>query len=150
MTLSKNSKIILAGIVIFIAILSILLMSAPTLSSTELTIEELLQQEDQLQGKYVTTQGLLIEESIEWDPDKIELTFQIEDENGKTLSVYHHGVIPDNFSDGIIVILKGFLQEDGIFNAEKIQTQCPSKYESEDRENYDIELHKEILDSSND
>lgn len=147
--MSKNSKIILAGVVIFVAILSILLMSAPTLSSTELTIEELLKQDEQLQGKYVTTQGLLIEETIEWNADKIELTFQIEDENGQTLSVYHHGVIPDNFSDGIIVILKGFLQEDGIFNAEKIQTQCPSKYESVDRANYDIELHKEILNSSN-
>jgi len=148
--LSKNSKIIIAGVAIFIAILSILLMSAPTLSSTELSIEEILLNEKELQSKYITTQGLLIADSIAWNPDKIELTFQIEDENGKSISVYHHGVKPDNFSDGIIVILKGFIQEDGVFNAEKLQTQCPSKYESENPENYDIELHKEILDSSND
>lgn len=51
---------------------------------------------------------------------------------------------PDNFSDDLIVIVHGYLGENGVFEAGKVQTGCPSAYEGEDPENYDPEMHRDM------
>lgn len=144
--MSKNKKIV-AGLIMGAAALAIMLFaSMPSANSKEITISDLLQAPGRYAGEYIMTQGLLRGDSIKWDADNIRLEFEIYDEHDAVLSVYHDGIKPDNFSDGIIVIVEGFLHEEGTFEAEKIRTKCPSKYESADMENYDIEQHKKILE----
>ncbi|WP_249365514.1 cytochrome c maturation protein CcmE [Cytobacillus citreus] len=123
----------------------------PSAGSKEVSIEELMTKKDIYQDEYVLTQGLLKEDSVKWNADKIELKFEIFEE-GKTtyLPIRYEGVKPDNFSDDVIVIVEGYLREDGVFEAEKVQTKCPSKFEVEDPKNYDAEMHKKINENKQD
>ena len=144
--MSKNKKII-TGLIMGAAALAIMLFaSMPSANSKEISIADLIKDSEKYEGEYLMTQGLLRADTIQWDDDNIQLDFEIVDENDLALPVYHKGIKPDNFSEGIIVIVEGFLNEQGVFEAEKVRTKCPSKYESEDMDNYDIDTHKKILE----
>ncbi|GIN61314.1 cytochrome c-type biogenesis protein CcmE [Robertmurraya siralis] len=148
--MTKNKKIITGLMLAAVAIAIMMFSSMPSAGSKEISISELEQNKAEYVGEYLMTQGLLNKESIKWDADKIELQFEIYDENNVSLPVFHKGIKPDNFSDDIIVIVEGMLDKNGVFEAEKVQTKCPSKYEGEDMENYDVETHKQILGEQKD
>ncbi|MED3549008.1 cytochrome c maturation protein CcmE [Cytobacillus praedii] len=147
--MSKNKKIIF-GLSLFAAAIMIMFFSTmPSAGSKEITIEELLT--ENYKDEYVLTQGMLKQDSVKWDADKIELTFEIVDEEtNASLPIIYNGVKPDNFSDDVIVIVEGFIRDNGVFEAEKVQTKCPSKYEGEDTENYDMEMHKNMNENKQD
>lgn len=143
--MSKNKKIMFGLTLVAAAFIVLFFTTMPSAGSKEVSIEELLKNKNSYKNEYVLTQGLLNKDSVEWNADKIELKFEIyEDGKEVYLPVVYMGVKPDNFSDDVIVIVEGFLKENGVFEAEKVQTKCPSKYEGEDPENYDVEMHKEI------
>jgi cytochrome c-type biogenesis protein CcmE len=146
--MSKNKKILSALALMGIAVFIMAFASMPAAGSKEITITNLVEESSKFDGDYVMTQGLLIKDTIQWNADKLELRFEIYDENETVLQVFHKGVQPDNFTDDVIVIVEGFLQDDGVFEAEKVMTKCPSKYEGEDMENYDGEMHKELFKDS--
>ncbi len=143
--MKKNTKVLLGGVAIILAILILLIAATPGASGTEISIKEAVENPAKYDGKYVKTQGLLVEDSIDWRADEIELRFDIVDEEGNVLTVFHHGVRPDNFSEGVITMIEGYIVPGEPFQAERVQTKCPSKYEGEDPKNYDQELHKEVL-----
>lgn len=142
--MKKNTKMLMGFSAIFIGIVILLIAATPGSSGTELTLEEFIKEPLKYEDRYVMTQGNLIEDSIKWDADKIELRFDIQDEKSNILHVVHQGVKPDNFSEGVIVMVEGFVNADGSFTAEKVQTKCPSKYEGEDPSNYDPEMHEKL------
>jgi len=143
--MTKNKKIMFGLTLVAAAFIILFFTTMPSAGSKEVSIEELMNNKKLYKDEYVLTQGLLNHDSIEWNADKIELKFKIYEE-GKAvnLPILYMGVKPDNFSDDVIVIVEGFLRSDGVFEAEKVQTKCPSKYEGEDPENYDAEMHKEM------
>lgn len=144
--MKKNTKVILAGSSIIVAILILLIAATPGASGTEIPLAEAVNNPEKYTDRYINTEGFLVEDSIDWRADEIELRFDIVDEDGNVLSVFHERVRPDNFSEGVIVLLGGYIQPDGIFYAERVQTRCPSVYEAEKPEGeYDPELHREIL-----
>lgn len=143
--MKKNTIMTMAGLAIAAAILILLMAATPASSGIELPLKELLENQEKHKDDFVTVEGLLIEESIDWNADDIVLKFDVQDEEGHTMHVVYEGVRPDNFSEGVIAILQGYLGEENTFNAESVQTRCPSKYEGEDMENYDPEFHKEKL-----
>ncbi|UTR16609.1 cytochrome c maturation protein CcmE [Salipaludibacillus sp. LMS25] len=142
--MKKNTKVLLAGSLIFMSILVLLITATPTSSGAEISINELNEKAYEYKERYITTEGFLIENSVDWNADAIELQFHIQDEDGHILPVYYHGVKPDNFSDDVIVIVHGYVTSDGIFEAEKVQTRCPSVYEGEDPEDYDPDFHRNM------
>lgn len=143
--MTKNKKIMFGLSLVAAAFIILFFTTMPSAGSKEVTIEELMNNKKTYKGEYVLTQGLLKKESVKWDADKIELKFEIYEEGKEVeLPVRYMGVKPDNFSEDVIVIVEGFFQKDGVFEAEKVQTKCPSKYEGEDPENYDVEMHKEM------
>jgi cytochrome c-type biogenesis protein CcmE len=143
--MKKNTKVLLGGCTIILSILILLIAATPGASGTEISIHEVLANPEKYEGRYVTTEGFLIQDSIDWRADEIELRFDIVDSDGNVLSVFHHGVRPDNFSEGVITILEGFIEPGEPFRAERVKTKCPSKYEGEDPKEYDPEFHKELL-----
>lgn len=143
--MKKNTIMTMAGLAIAAAILILLMAATPGSSGVELPLKDLLEKQEEHKDDYVTVEGLLIEDSIEWNADEIELKFDVQDEEGNKMQVVYNGVKPDNFSEGVIAILQGYLGDKDTFIAESVQTRCPSKYEGEDMENYDPELHKEKL-----
>lgn len=145
--MKKNTKMLMGFSAIFIGIVILLIAATPGSSGTELTLEEFIKEPLKYEDRYVMTQGNLIEDTISWDADKIDLRFDIKDEKGNVLHIQHNGVKPDNFSEGVIVIIEGFVNKDGSFTAEKVQTKCPSKYEGEDAGNYDPETHQKLTET---
>jgi len=142
--MNKNTKVLFGGAMIFISIIILLITATPASSGSEISIEQIKQNSEEFTDRYITTEGFLVEGSVEWNADDIELEFQIKDEEGNVLPIFYKGVSPDNFSDDVIVIVHGHIGDDGVFGAEKVQTRCPSAYEGEDPENYDPEMHREI------
>ncbi|MCQ6278058.1 cytochrome c maturation protein CcmE [Bacillus sp. EB600] len=146
--MKKNTMVLIGGFIIAGAIVFLLMAATPGSSGVELTMKQLLATQDQHKNDFVTVEGLLIEKSIQWDADKIQLKFDLKDKSGNMLHAEYHGVKPDNFTEGITVILKGSPTGNASFKAEDIQTRCPSKYEGKDVKDmpgYDPKTHKEAL-----
>ncbi|MDQ1145094.1 cytochrome c-type biogenesis protein CcmE [Bacillus sp. SORGH_AS 510] len=144
--MKKNTMVMLGGFVIAAAIIFLLMAATPGSSGVELKMKELLATQDQHKDDFVTVEGLLMEDTIKWNPDKIELKFDVKDNDGNVLHVIHQGPKPDNFSEGVITILQGSPTKKDTFEAETVKTRCPSKYEGKDMKDYDPETHKEKLD----
>jgi cytochrome c-type biogenesis protein CcmE len=144
--MKKNTMVTIGGLIIAGAIVFLLMAATPGSSGVEISLKELTENQQKYEDNYVTVEGLLIADSVLWDADKIEIQFQVKDNDGNTLHVIHNGVKPDNFTEGVIVILQGNpSKEKGEFVAETVKTRCPSKYEGENMENYDSEAHKNKL-----
>ncbi|MFT9600498.1 cytochrome c maturation protein CcmE [Mesobacillus sp.] len=142
--MSKNKKIVVGLSLAAVAFVIMMFSTMPSAGSKEITIGDLSKNGSKYEGDYIMTQGLLNKDSVKWDADKLELRFELYEEGQGTLKVFHKGIKPDNFTEDVIVLVEGFIQEDGVFEAEKVQTKCPTKYEGEDMENYDTEMHKEM------
>lgn len=143
--MKKNTMVMLGGFIIAAAIVFLLMAATPGSSGIELTMDELLANQEKHKDDFVTVEGLLIEDSIKWNADKIELKFDLKDNDGNIMHVIHNGTRPDNFSEGVIVILQGAPTKKNTFEAETVKTRCPSKYEGEDMENYDPQKHEKLL-----
>lgn len=141
----KNMKVILGSSVVLLSILVMLIVVTPSVSGSEVSISHLVENKEELQDTFITTEGLLVDGSIDWDADQIELKFELEDESGGVLPVHYEGVEPDNFTDEVYIIVHGHIDQDGIFTAENVQTRCPSTYEGMDMDpaEYDPEIHRQ-------
>lgn len=142
--MKKNMKIILGVSTLFLSIIILLITATPAASGSEISILEVNTNAQEYEDRHITTEGFIAPDSIEWDADAVELKFTIEDDDGNQLDVTHNGVEPDNFTDDVIVIVHGYILGDGTFDAERVQTRCPSTYEGEDIEDYDAEHHREL------
>ena len=143
--MKKNTIVMLGGFIIAGAIVFLLMAATPGSSGVELTMKQLIATQSQHKDDFVTVEGLLKEDSIKWNPDKIELKFDIHDNDGNMLHVVHNGPKPDNFSEGVIVILQGAPTTKDHFSAETVKTRCPSKYEGKDMKDYDPKKHEKLL-----
>lgn len=142
--MKKNMKIIIGSGAVLLSILVMLIVVTPSVSGSEVTIQYLNDNKAELTETYITTEGLLVEDSIDWNADDVQLNFELEDESGAVLPVHYQGVEPDNFTEEVFIIVHGNIAEDGIFTAEKVQTRCPSTYEGMDPKDYDPEIHRKM------
>jgi len=64
--------------------------------------------------------------------DSLEYRFDVQS-NGQVIRAYYTGIVPDTFKEDAEVVLKGRLENDGIFYVEKdgVMAKCPSKYTPE-------------------
>ena len=93
------------------------------------TIAELGQMGDQAKGKRLRVGGDVQAGSI--IRNGAEVSFVMHQES-KTLKVVYSGIdpLPDTFKDGAQALADGKLGPDGVFQANKIQAKCASKYEA--------------------
>lgn len=76
--------------------------------------------------------GKLVGQSVKWDPAKAELKLEmISEDQNEIMPVLYKGVKPDNFNDGIDVIVDGKYTVEQVLLADKVMTKCPSKYEEQ-------------------
>jgi cytochrome c-type biogenesis protein CcmE len=94
------------------------------------TIEELTAMGDAAYGVRMKIAGYVADGSIRRTGTQV--AFQLEQE-GLTLPVNYIGTapVPDTFKDGSEAVVEGTYNEDGTFEANKIQAKCASKYEAE-------------------
>jgi cytochrome c-type biogenesis protein CcmE len=67
--------------------------------------------------------------SIQRDIEKMLLTFTLTGEKAE-IPVSYSKTVPDNFTDGIEVVVHGRLDPSGNFQADKLMTRCESKYKA--------------------
>ncbi|MCK4234247.1 cytochrome c maturation protein CcmE [candidate division WOR-3 bacterium] len=92
-----------------------------------LTVSEVFEKKTTLQEKPFRVNGTVVSGTINWEPEKLLVKFDLTD-GEKKLSVVHEGVKPDLLGDGKEVVVEGKMSNDGIFISSKIITKCPSKY----------------------
>ena len=81
------------------------------------------------QGKNLQVHGFIVEKSILRRPDSLDWRFEIEN-NGEILRAEYTGIVPDTFTDGAEVVVRGRLGVNGIEVVPNgVMAKCPSKYE---------------------
>jgi cytochrome c-type biogenesis protein CcmE len=157
-TMSKQEhgipKKFIAGMIVIAAAVIYLIVSS-TQASAEyfLTVDEVLARKAELTGKNIRLSGVVLGDSIHYDPDSLTLTFNIAhitgnnadlekagglaavlheaaiDPSRNKITVVYKGVKPDLMKDEAQAIVTGKLAADGTFTANEVLMKCPTKYE---------------------
>jgi len=150
----KNKKTIIAVLVITVALIALLI--ATTRSSTQyfLTVSELQSGEADMTGRNVRMSGVVLGDTIVYDPQTLDLTFAVAQIPGDhrvikemggmavvlekaaadptlpRITIHYNGVKPDLLKHEAQAIVSGSLDVNGVFQAKELLLKCPSKYES--------------------
>lgn len=97
-----------------------------------LTVAEYVSAGNAYSGTTVRIAGRVREDSMQWDSEKRDLEFKLNDIAGEgTVNVHYSGILPDMFAEGRDVIVEGPHSDGDVFEATTVLTSCPSKYEAE-------------------
>jgi cytochrome c-type biogenesis protein CcmE len=151
----KNTKLIIGIVIIVAAVVYLIVSSTISQSQYFKTVEELQSNQTQYLGKNVRMSGVVLGDTIVYDPQTLELTFQvaqipgdhrvIEQMGGMSvvlaqaahdpklpkMTVHYKGPRPDLLKDEAQAIMTGSLDASGVFQANELLLKCPSKYQSE-------------------
>ncbi len=152
---SKRNRIkfIVGGGLFLAAVLFMVISATKATSEFFMTVQEVLDAENDLQGQSLRVSGAVIGDSIAYDASAGEVRFLIahipadknlikeagglnevlhqavNDPNNPRLAVFYRGSPPDMLRDEAQAILTGRLNAAGEFIAEELLLKCPSKYE---------------------
>lgn len=144
---SERLKFISAGLLILVAVLSLMISGTLQGARYFITVGELLDEASYL-GRTVRISGAVDGESIEYDSEKAIIRFEIVnianayedlatalheallDSNAPRLKiVVEDAAIPDLLQHEAQAILTGALGQDGVFAATELLLKCPSRFE---------------------
>ena len=77
----------------------------------------------------VKVAGLVVENSLRGDLERLDVEFDIEDQQGSILTVTYKKLLPDPFDYGREVIIEGKVVGKGKLEARNITVKCPSRYQ---------------------
>jgi len=148
----KKYKFVIGGLLIVAAL--IYLIATTTMNSAQyyMTVNELLESEKALSGRPVRVSGAVVGETVQYDPNTLELRFTIahmpdspselaagglaealreavSDPNAQRLEVVYVGPKPDLLKNEAAAILTGTLGDDGVFYATEVLFKCPTRYD---------------------
>lgn len=125
----RQKKFLIGGIIVFLAI-SYLGYTAFTSAATYYyTVSEVIKQGDSIDNQNVRVNGQVASGSVEQESAGRILRFTIIDVNeGESLSVVYQGVVPDTFKVDNEVVVEGYLDSEGIFQAHTLMPKCPTRY----------------------
>ena len=147
-------KFFLAGALIVTAIFLLIGTSTNASSQYYMTIQELKSQPAEKNGQEVRISGVVLGKTIHYDPQKLELTFEIANIPGDEkevesrgglarvlheaandpglphLKVVYHDAPPDLLKDEAQAIITGKMAEDGSFKASELLLKCPTRYQN--------------------
>ena len=123
----RRKRFFIGGIIIFLAIAYLGYMGFTSSATYYYTVSELLEQGSSVSGENIRVNGQVMPGSIEQEAAGRILRFTLTSEE-VSLAVVYQGVVPDNFKTGNEVIAEGYLDSNGIFQAQTLMVKCPSKY----------------------
>lgn len=125
----KTKLMIAVGVIV--AVIAALVAVGMTQANTFYwTIDEILDQGDEAVGKAVKLSGFIVGDSVQWQPEQMELRFELRSEAGDVLPIVYRGMKPDTMHDGWEAIVEGRMNAAGVFDADQLYVKCPSKYEA--------------------
>lgn len=146
-------KFILGGALILAAVVYLIVSSTSASAEFFLTVDELEAKGETVVGRSLRVSGAVIGDTIQYDPETLNLTFQVAhvpgdnaeieaqgglafvlheavtDPTRARMTVVYTGAMPDLLRDEAQAIMTGHLGEDGIFYADELLLKCPTKYE---------------------
>ncbi len=150
----QSRRYLVGGALILIAAVYLIITSTQANAQYFLTVDELLARQAEMTGRKVRTSGAVVGDSIQYDPDALELRFVIahvpgdlkeveaagglakvlaeavQDPHRNRLQVVYYGPKPDLLRDQAQAIVTGSLGEDGVFYADELLLKCPTRYEA--------------------
>jgi cytochrome c-type biogenesis protein CcmE len=126
----KKAKFLIlgGGILLCVAFLVVVGTGLPGGLVYYLTVTELLQSPDRMQGGF-RVNGTVAAGSVVRSGTGGELGFVLTD-GTSSMPVHYRGAVPDAFAEGGEVVVDGRLGENGTFEAHTLIAKCPSKYEA--------------------
>jgi cytochrome c-type biogenesis protein CcmE len=150
---SGRIKFFIGGLLVVAAVAYLIISSTKASAQYFITIGELSSMGSSIQGRDLRISGAVIGDSIQYDPQTLNLSFTIADipgdnseieAQGGLAKVLHAAVIdpnrthlqvvyvgprPDLLRDEAQAIITGKMGDDGIFHADELLLKCPTKYE---------------------
>jgi cytochrome c-type biogenesis protein CcmE len=151
--LAGRAKFFIGGFLILAAVVYLIASSTQANAEYFLTVDEVRAQGTDLVGRNLRLSGAVLGDTIQYDPDTLDLTFEIahlpgenavietqgglaealhaavSDPTRNRLTVVYNGPMPDLLQNEAQAIVTGKLGSDGIFYAEELLLKCPTKYE---------------------
>ena len=128
-------KIILSVVVATSALSGLLWASLDDGAEYYKYVDEVTKDVQRLSGKRVRVHGVVVEGSLDHQPGTLDYRFKLESKAPRdpaVISVDFHGIPPDTFKSGTEAIAAGTLGSDGKLTSDRIETKCPSKYETKE------------------
>ncbi len=97
-------------------------------------VDEALSAQSKLAGKRLRVHGNVVHGSLIHQAGTLDYHFVLESKAPRdhaTMTVDFHGIPPDLFKPGAEVIAAGVLGSNGLLKSDRIETKCPSKYETQ-------------------
>ncbi len=146
-------KFIAGGLLIAAAVVYLIISSTQASAQYYLTVDELNSRGSEMNGQAVRVSGAVLGDTIQYDPETLNLTFTVAhipgenreieaqgglalvlhkatlDDDRARLKVVYNGVKPDLLKNEAQAIMTGKMGEDGLFYAEELLLKCPTRYE---------------------
>jgi len=153
--MQSKTTLIVAGLIIVAAVAYLIVSSTGHTARYFLTVTELWAMGEQAIGRPITVSGVVLGDTIVYDPAVPRVAFTIvqvpgdpqeveragglaavlhaavQDPDAPRLDVVYGEVKPDLLQHQAQAIVRGQLREDGLFYADEVLLKCPSRYEEE-------------------
>lgn len=134
-----RAKFIIGGIIVAAAVVYLIASSISSSAQYYLTVKELRDKEQTMAGRNVRVSGYVVGESIVYNPQASNLSFDIVDSHDElsstvkvqTLKIVYTGPKPDLLQHEAQAIAEGKLNPDGTFAANNLLLKCPTRYEDQ-------------------
>ncbi len=136
---NKNLKFIIGGLLVIGLVVILIVQATISTGAYYLTVNELAAKGPEMVGERVRVSGAVVDDSENWQPREMTLSFAITDGSGEQLPIVFYGPRPDNFQRAAEAIVEGELLADGSFKANTLLLKCPSRYEEEPEETIFVE-----------
>lgn len=123
----RKLKYLVAGGIVVAALLTLIYSGVKESAVYFYTPSELNQRKDSLSGRSLRIGGMVVNGSIQWNPQTLLLTFELTDGQG-TVFVRHKGTAPDLFKEGAGAVVEGTWTPDGYFRASTIMAKHSEEY----------------------
>ena len=150
---SNRLKFLIGGGLFLVAVVFMIISATRATAEFFMTVGELIEADDDLEGQNLRISGAVVGESIHYDVATGQLNFiiahipgdqneiraagglsfvlhqAVRDTQNPRLEILYQGPPPDMLQDEAQAILTGTLNTEGVFIAEELLLKCPSKYE---------------------
>jgi cytochrome c-type biogenesis protein CcmE len=127
-------KILLTVVVSAVAVSGLLWASMGEGAEYYKHVDEARSSQSHLLGKRLRVHGNVVDGTLVHQAGTLDYRFEMESKAPRdhaTMTVDFHGIPPDLFKAGAEVIAAGVLGSDGMLRSDRIETKCPSKYETQ-------------------
>ncbi len=125
--MNRKIRIQIAGVVVLAAFGYMLVQGAHNFSNYFLTVGQYRQDLSRFSHEAVRVQGTMESRSVHYNRSKSLLRFSLMS-SGETLPILYEGPMPNEQFHNAQAIVKGRMGKNGVFDAQKLEIQCPDHY----------------------